>query len=359
MATIYDVAALAGVSPKTVSRRINGDGPVRQSTRDSIDAAIRSLEYVPSNAARSMRSTKSRLIGVITGVTSANLQINAPDGLPALQIVQGIQQELDDTDMTVMIADTGDRADRIDAVAQTFQEHRAEGLIYVAGFHQKIQKPAVASDVPLVLANCFADDHMHAILPDDHQGQFELTRRLIRAGHRRIAYAALSHDVIASQLRTAGYRAALEADHIPFDPELVDYIGSESDPSTVEHLMTFLKKVLELDDPATMICFGNDQMAMRAYGMLRSMGLSLPDDVSIAGYDNYRPIAEALFPPLTSVELPYSAMGRQAAQRLLKLIQNPSSVGSEPMVEAAPVRWRESVKSINVANESNSPKGGK
>ena len=109
MATIYDVAALAKVSAKTVSRVLNGDAPVSRETREAIEAAIAELGFVPSNAARMMRSQRSGLIGLITGAISMSPEPTQPAGLPELFIVQGIQRALEPSGMTVMIADTGGR----------------------------------------------------------------------------------------------------------------------------------------------------------------------------------------------------------------------------------------------------------
>ncbi len=166
MATIYDVARLAGVSPKTVSRVLNGDGPVGQTTRDAVEAAMTQLGYVPSNAARMMRSSRSGLVGLITGAISLSHEPAQPNGLPDLFIVQGIQQAMAPTGMTLMIADTGGRSDRVPHLIDTFLRHRVEGLIYVAEYHQRVTLPPVPADTPFVLANCFDDVGTPAILPD-------------------------------------------------------------------------------------------------------------------------------------------------------------------------------------------------
>ena len=97
MATIYDVAKIAGVSPKTVSRVLNGDAPVGEKTREAVEKAILELGYVPSNAARMMRSSRSGLIGLITGAISTTSDGNDPKGLPDLLIVQGIQSVMSAT----------------------------------------------------------------------------------------------------------------------------------------------------------------------------------------------------------------------------------------------------------------------
>ena len=190
MSTIYDVARLAGVSPKTVSRVLNADGPVGEKTREAVEKAMRELGYVRSNAARMMRAQKSGIIGLITGALSTKNQPSTQQGLPDLYIVQGIQRALDSSGMTVMIADTAGRMDRVPHLIDTFLSHRVEGLIYVAEYHQEVRLPALPDDTPLVLANCFDSRGTHAVLPDDRRLQADLVRRLIAAGHERIAFLA-------------------------------------------------------------------------------------------------------------------------------------------------------------------------
>ena len=352
MATIYDVAKAAGVSPKTVSRVLNGDAPVGLATREAVERAMRELGYVPSNAARMMRSNRSGLIGLITGAISMSQELEQPAGLPELFIVQGIQKAIAAAGRTLMIADTGGMPNSIPHLVQTFLEHRVEGLLYVAAHHQRVELPALPADTPLVLANCFDDAGTACVIPDDRRGQRELVDRLIKAGHRRIAYISLRPDIVATGLRIAGYRDALTASGLAFDDALIDtgeITGLEED---AQLLWNAIDRLLNLPQPPTVFCCGNDRMALRVYGILRSRGLKVPDEISVAGYDNYRVIAEMLYPPLTTVELPYVAMGVRAAQRLLSLISGEGRNNPEPALVAGPVYWRSSVTELQPANVS-------
>ncbi len=349
MATIYDVARAAGVSPKTVSRVLNGDAPVNRETRETIEAAIADLGYVPSNAARMMRSNRSGLVGLITGAISLSPEPTVPAGLPDLFIVQGIQTAFAASNKTLIIADTGGRSDQVPHLIQTFLRHRVEGLIYVAEYHQRVALPRMPKDVHLVLANCYDTAGTPAILPDDRRGQHDLVAWVIAAGHRRIAYIGLRPEIEAGRLRPLGYRDALAEARIDYDPALVetcDLAGRDGEPQL---LWDIIDRMLALPSPPTVLCCGNDKMALRVYGILRSRGVKVPDDMSVAGYDNYRVIAETLYPPLTTVDLPYSAMGVRAAQTLMALIRgvrpdDPQGLPhTEPVLVAGPVCWRQSV----------------
>lgn len=343
MATIYDVAHAAGVSAKTVSRVLNGDAPVGRKTRAAVQAAMDALGYVPSNAARMMRSNRSGLIGLVTGAISTASERNTRAGLPDLIIVQGIQQTIGHAPMTLMIADTGNRPERVPALVDTFLRHRVEGLIYVAEYHQEVVLPRIPDGTPVVLANCFDRAGTPAVVPDDRRGQRDLVARLIAAGHRRIAYLTLFRAIVATGLRTDGYRDALTEANIPYDPALVQACELEDPEGETQLLWDAIDRMLRLPDPPTVLCCGNDKMAMKVYGILRSRGVRVPDDMSVAGYDNHRLIAETLYPPLTTIELPYQAIGARAAQWLLDLISGSDRTGLPRPPIVGPVHWRDSV----------------
>lgn len=349
MATIYDVAKAAGVSSKTVSRVLNGEGPVNAETRKAVEAAMRDLRYVPSQAARMMRSSRSGLIGLITGAISTSPDLGQPAGLPDILIVQGIQQALAHGGMTLMIADTGGRSDRVPHLVQTFLRHKVEGLIYVADHHQKITLPLLSNGTPLVLVNCFDEAGTPAVLPDDRRGQEILTARLISAGHRRIGFLTLREGLVATGLRLTGYRDALAAARIAFDPGLVRSCDFEGREAEGQLLWDTIDQMLRGPDPPTALLCGNDKMAMRVYGILRTGGVRVPEDMSVAGYDNHRAIAETLFPPLTTVDLPYAAMGVRAAERLLGMITKTVPKDPTPTLVSGSVHWRASVKERPVA----------
>lgn len=353
MATIYDVAKAANVSPKTVSRVLNGDAPVGKETRDAVNAAMAALGYVPSSAARMMRSNRSGLIGLITGAISASAEPAQPAGLPELLLVRGIQQTIGHSGKTLMIADTGGHSDRVPGLIKTFLQHRVEGLIYVAEYHQRVQLPSIPDDTPIVLANCFDDRGTPAVLPDDRRNQCDLVAQLLAAGHERIGYLTLRTDIVATSLRTAGYRDALAKSGIAYDPDLVQCgeLTNDADGET-QLLWHAIDRMLNLAQPPTVFCVGNDRLAMKVYGILRSRNLRVPDDIAVAGFDNYRVIAETLYPPLTTVELPYKAMGVRAAERLLSLISGESRDAAGPTIIAGPVYWRGSVTELRRPNVS-------
>ncbi|ASK27527.1 LacI family DNA-binding transcriptional regulator [Neisseria chenwenguii] len=344
MATIYDVAARAGVSPKTVSRVINGDAPVSEATRAKVETAIAALGYIPSLAARNMRSHRSGLVGLITGAISRTGD-NGVHGLPDMFLIKGIQQQVRAGGKTLMIADSDSRAEHIGPLIRTFMEHRVEGILYVAEYHCEIVLPEMVNVCPIVLVNCFDAAGTPSVIPDDGQGQYDLVREIARHGHRRIAYLSLQPGIEATRLRIAGYRRALEDANIGFDKDLVQtgYPDARNDSGP---LLSAVVRLLSLPQPPTVICCGNDEMAVRVYGILRTRGVRVPEQMSVAGYDNHSAIAETLFPPLTSTELPYLSMGALAADMLFQEAEEKGSAPDMPVKVAGGTVWRQSVTTL-------------
>ncbi|WP_306119532.1 MULTISPECIES: LacI family DNA-binding transcriptional regulator [unclassified Roseitalea] len=347
MATIYDVAKRAGVSPKTVSRVLNDDAPVNANTRKAVKTAMGELGYVPSRAARSMRSNKTGLIGLITGAITTNAESPETAGLPDLIIVQGIRATLAEAGFTLLIADTGEDPDNVPALMSTFAQHRVEGLFYVADRHSRIDLPRPPGEAELLLVNCFDEQGTPSVLPDDTAGQRGLVQRLIAAGHRRIGFLTLPDDLIAHGLRLAGYRAALEDAGIAYDGDLVIAAGlHHASPRETMLMGEAVDRMMALDDPPTVLCCGNDRMAMQLYGVLRTRGIAVPGDISVAGYDDHRLISETLYPPLTTAVLPYREMGERAAQWLIGRLRPETQAPDGPDITApvrGPIVWRQSV----------------
>jgi LacI family transcriptional regulator len=344
MATIYDVARAAGVSPKTVSRVMNGDAPVNVRTKEAVEAAMGQLGYVPSSAARTMRSHRTGLVGLVTGAISGPQAAGGATGLPDLQIVQGIQRGLAAAGLTLLISDTGGDAGRIPQLVRTLREHRVEGLLYVADYHQRIEVAAAARAERLVLVNAFDDAGTPCVLPDDRQGEQDLIAALIAAGHRRIGFLTLPPSLIAHGLRLEGYQQALADAGIAWDPALVIDADRDGAPEERVAIQAALDAMLALPEPPTVVCCGNDRMAVTVYGVLRARGVAVPEGISVTGFDDYRVISETLYPQLTTMELPYARMGEAAARLMLSELRGGETVpvGTRIVVKGD-LRWRASV----------------
>lgn len=331
------------MSPKTVSRVIGGGVGVAAATRARVEAEMTALAYAPSPAARALRSGLSGLVGVVTGAISGGASGPVSTGLPSLHILRGLQEGLEAVGLTPIYMDAGRDPARAATHAATLARHRVEGMIHVHDYLRRIDAPALGGGAPAVLVNAYGPAGVPAILPDDREGQRALTASLLGMGFARIAYVGLEPELDATRHRLAGRAAALDAAGVSDDAALTRTVEGalSAAPNAAKALWAALDGVLAARPDV--ICFGNDALAMRGYGMLRARGIDLPGDVAVAGYDDQRSITEMLYPTLTSVELPYHAMGRAAAAALLARMRDPEGPVPPPLRVRGAVVHRDSV----------------
>lgn len=329
MATIHDVAKLAGVSIKTVSRVVNQEPSVREATRERVQNAVDKLQYKPHTGARLMRSSKSNLIGLVTSAISTVSRDPVKAGLSSIHIVKGVQQACREAGKTLLIIDTEPDETNIQHHIDILLSHRVEGIIYVLDHHQLLAPPAV-QNTPFWLVNGYSSPTVPAVVPDDYTGQQLAVEHLISQGHKRIAYVGLAVELEAGRLRREGFINATYAAGLSSD-DIQTNIGmrlGESTPFSI--LGTVLQQLFMQTNPPTAICFGNDQMAVNAIPMLNSLGLRIPEDVSIMGFDNDMALVSGAKPELTTVTLPYQRMGQITAKKLLQGLHETEKKTTEP-----------------------------
>jgi LacI family transcriptional regulator len=302
-----DVARLAGVSRATVSYVINdvAGASITPETRQRVWAAVEELGFRPNAMARGLRADSSGVVGLLTSEIATTPY--------AVSIIKGAQDAAFEHGKTLLIVDTeglpGAASDALDMMAGW----QVEGVILAADYHREIETPPGFERFEHVLVHCYAaDGESTAVVPDEVQGGQLATQTLIDAGHRRIGLINGPDTYPAAQGRLEGYQAALEAAGIRFDPALVRS-GSWWQENGTQHAM----ELVSGPEPVTGIFCGNDWIAMGAYDAVREMGLRIPQDVSIVGFDDRREIAAHMRPQLTSVALPYQQMGRWAIEYLL------------------------------------------
>jgi len=340
-----DVAELAGVSRTTVSLVLNDvDGvTIPEETRQRVWNAAAELGFQPDAMARSLRGAHSNILGLVTSEIATTPY--------AVAIIKGAQDAAFERGQTLLVIDTeGEQAAAADAVMR-LRQWRADGLILAADYHRRVELPPGLGDLPAVLVDCFLDDQeapsgvthddsaearrvpLPTVLPDEVQGGRLATQTLLDAGHRRIAFINGPDGYPASTGRLEGYREALGAAGVAYDPNLVRR-GDWWQESASRHA----NDLMGLDDPPTALFCGNDWMAMGAYDSLRELGLSIPGDVSVIGFDNRVEIADHMRPRLSTVALPYRAMGHEAVGMLLD-----GEHPAEPVLLECPLVVRDSI----------------
>lgn len=308
MNSIKDVAALAGVSVKTVSRILNGYKGVSPRTAEKVDKAMKELEYYPSAAAQALKGVGSGIVSLITD--------NLTTTPYSYGIVAGIQDVCEKNGLLLMIGETGGNMTNFSKLVEDFRRQRSQAIILATVYHREVKITQAFKQCPLILVNCFEKNTCHpTIIPDDKQGALEATSHLINKGHTRIAPITLLEDMVATNLRLEGYYEALKTNNIEIDKNLIRSGVFKDEYDEFLKLEDVLRELMALPNPPTAIMCGNDKMAMRVFMLLRGvMGYQIPEQVSIVGYDNYKMIAENLVPQLSTVTLPYFSMGQIAAE---------------------------------------------
>lgn len=304
--TMFDVARESGVSQATVSLVLNSVAGVRVSeqTRSRVIEVAERLQYRRS----------SRVRAETIGASSIGLIIDDLSASPfAVPLMEGAREAAWEQQCIVDVVSTRNHAALEAATLQSMLQRPLVGIIYATLFTRQVSAPSISADVPLVLLNCYdPESRVSSAVPDDRTAAYGLTMAMINAGHRRIAHLAGEMFLDAGRDRLAGYQDALERNGIAFDPDLVVNLGSAV-TAAYDGTCALLDKPMP---PTAIFCF-NDRMALAAHEAARDRGLSIPRDLSIAGFDN-DPFVTGLFPNLTTAVLPHDAMARWAVERLFK-----------------------------------------
>lgn len=334
--SMYDVAKLAGVSQTTVSLVINrSDAGITKETQDRVWAAIDELGYRPNILARGLASSRTFTIGIISDQI-----ITTP---LAVQMIQGAQDCAWENGYILLTINTNGNPNMRDAALNAMYDRHVDGIVYASMYHREVSPSKGLYEFPSVLLDCFlADQSLPSVVPDEILGGQMATEFLINKGHRRIGMINFADPIPAKFGRLQGYQQAMAKNGIPFDNTLV----LESENARAEGGYTTTKLILQQEDPPTAIFCFNDRMAMGAYGAIQSLGLAIPDDVAVIGFDNQQLIAGELYPGLTTMALPHYEMGQWAVQHLLELIENPEKhkdVQPPQLKFKCPIIIRESV----------------
>lgn len=303
---MMDVAAAAGVSQATVSLVLSGgkSGRLADETRKRVLEAAQTLGYkFVRRGQRAVPGAQSTIIFIADETITDPWMSLAFEGARDRALEVGINML-----MGVSHADADVEANILAGMGKV----PILGLIYGTILTRQVQPPAALARHRLVLVNCYDEDHkFHSVLPGDVLGGRVATEHLLNKGCKRVALINGQQGVDASRDRLKGYRQALSSNDLPFDPDLVK--PGNWEPSS-GYEMT--KELMAMPQPPDGIFCANDMMAVGCYDALRQLGLEVPRDVAVIGFDD-RDIAQYMHPPLSTLVLPLYEMGRTAVELLL------------------------------------------
>ena len=313
-ATLADVARQAGVVAMTASRAINDSGYVRDEVRKRVLKAASDLNYRPNVLARVLRGQVLQAVGIVLPDIANPFSAS---------LVEGMQDVLTPAGYAVFLATAHRSVEQERANLLAFADHRVDGIL-VATRGTNIGNEAIAEivgrGVPVVtVGRPVEHSKVDCVTADHRKGAFEVVTHLIKLGHRRIAFVGIAPEDSSRLRRFQGYAEALAAAGIAPRKEFI--VGPESGPdyATEDDGAAGMKRLAELKRPPTAIFARNDFTAIGALRTALVLGLSIPGDVALAGFDNI-PLSAFTTPPLTTVEQPIQEQGRSAAQFLLDRI---------------------------------------
>ncbi|SDC96969.1 LacI family transcriptional regulator [Glycomyces harbinensis] len=312
--TLADVAERAGVSAMTVSRVVSGNYPVAPPTRAKVLRAMKDLDYVVNAHARSLAATTTKTVAfVVDDVTGPFFAL----------IARGVEHQASSEGRLCLLCTTHGDPERELAVVELMREQRAEAVILVGGawdtatyaertaaFARALEK----SGSRLVLCGRPAPEEglpVSTVEYDNEGAAYAMTSHLLANGHRRIAYVGRAVGLSTTDERVAGYRRA-HADHaVGFDPSLV-----RAGEFTRESGTALTEALVEERPDVTAVFAATDMVAAGVLAALRRRGVRVPEDVSVAGFDDI-PLASDLTPALTTVHVPHEQLGREAVRLAL------------------------------------------
>ena len=321
-ATIDDVASLAGVSSKTVSRVLNDEPHVRPGTRNKVTLAAEELDYRPNLSARRLATNRAYVIGMVYDNPNSDYVTEIQDGSLRICRRKGYNLLIHPCDAK--------SPGLVDELLDLHHQSTVDGFVVlqpISDFEEFI-RALVDSDIPCVRVSQRPFPGLPWISVGDEEAAEEMTDYLIRLGHRRIGFIMGHPDHGSSHDRLAGYRKALDSHGIDFDDDLV-----ECGRFDYESGYLCARKLLDSHPRPTAIFASNDHMAMATLSAAHERRLEVPHDLSVAGFDDTSSSRFA-WPPLTTVRQPIAEVARVATRILLRSLQGFSEGTSDHRLRA-------------------------
>ncbi|MCO7255975.1 MULTISPECIES: ribose operon transcriptional repressor RbsR [Dickeya] len=313
MATMKDVARLAGVSTSTVSHVINDNRYVSDAIRERVMKAVEQLNYAPSALARSLKINQTRTIGML--LTASSNPFYA-------EVVRGVERCCYERGYSLILCNTEGDHHRLSRSLETLLQKRVDGLLLMCT-ESYLPSPDIIRrypSIPVVMMDWAPFEGSSDIIKDNSlQGGEMATHYLISQGYRKIACIAGPQDKTTAHNRLEGYRKAMHQSglSIPVGYEVIGDFEFEAGFRAMQQL-------LALPERPDAVFTSNDAMAVGVYRALYEAGLSIPDDMAVVGYDDIE-LARYLSPPLTTIHQPKGELGELAIDTLLHRLEHPDA----------------------------------
>ncbi|MFO7847212.1 MAG: LacI family DNA-binding transcriptional regulator [Balneolaceae bacterium] len=308
--TIYQVAQRAGVAISTVSRVLNNSPNVSQSTKDKVNKAIKELNFRPQVSARNLASRKPQMLAI--AVPSFTTPYYT-------EVLKGVKDEISDLDLDIVIYNTGSKNPE-EGVENFFNRGTADTIITISiditdTVHQQLQ----SSEVPIVLIGSSHPMYNYFDL-NNKKGGFLAGEHLVKQGYKRMGAILPAVQTKASQLRHQGFVDALKEFKMPVEEKF--FIRGESTKHAGFTEEAGFEAIYDFDKleefPDAIFC-GNDTLAIGAYHAISKLGMKIPDDIAIMGYDN---IKFTKYLDLSTIDQKMYSVGVEATKRLAQIIRN-------------------------------------
>lgn len=309
IATMADVARLAGVSVATVSHVLNGTRAVRPDTRDQVLAAVRLSNYTPNTVARSLATARTTTIGLALSAIS-----NPYFG----ELLRSIENTAAAAGYTLLLADPREEPDYELTVVRRLRQRRVDGLVLApSGEPTAVLDYLIEHRLPTVLVDRLIDAGLDQVGSENIRPVAALVEHFAERGHRRIALVAGHPGLATTVERRDGYRLGLRRSGLAAAPELIVEGNSET-----EAARQAVHRLLALERRPSAIIAGNNSMTIGALTALREAGIGVPEGMALAGFDDF-PWADLFRPGLTVMAQPFVEMGQRAVELLLARMADP------------------------------------
>lgn len=316
--TIRDIAERAGVSKVAVSYALNGQPGVSAATRERIVSIADELGWYPNRAARALSAARADACGLVLARPARTLALEPF----FMEFIAGVESELARRSMALTIQLVQDVHEEITVYQRWWGEHRVDGVLMV---DPRVDDPRVPELVRLglpavVIGGPLENRALPAVFHDEASVVIEAVQYLAALGHRRIAQVAGVSDFVHTRQRTAAFRQAAEDLELQWDVFETDY--------SAEHGARVTRKLLSSPDAPTAIVFDSDLLAVTGLGVAQQMGFTVPDELSIIGWDDSL-ISQVVHPPLTAITRDINAFGIAAARHLLAAVNGEATTDVE------------------------------